>query len=131
MKFNKQVFAFTLIIGCITPSFVLGQDGFTPTGFRTIIDLGCEISGECFVTVDGEPFGQAVGCVASTQARWHTSKSIFKENGRGILAMMITAQVSGKKIDMNLIGCFDDFFPGRPNSPTFNFIHIRDGADVP
>ncbi len=96
------------------------------TGFREVLDIGCHsYDGECYISLVGDVFGSEHGC-ASIQARWN---SLATKNGRAILAILTSAFIAGKYVNIYVNECYESV--GGGIFPQVGWILVRDKKDVP
>jgi hypothetical protein len=106
-----------LIISSIFSANILAQEG--STGFRNIIGFGCHLNdGACYFDIDGGAVGLAE-CLSSN-IRFNSQDTI---NGKTWLSLLQIALTTGKRIQLNIVGCYSL----QPNYPTFNFGRIEIG----
>jgi len=89
------------------------------TGFRHIVDIGCE-GASCFVTFDGAPFPGLAGttCAAPTlEFRWDASTP----GGKLAYGSFLAAYTSGKSVSVYYSTCFG---PWNGVYPTIGYFHI-------
>jgi len=119
---KNLTYSLLLIIYLGLTNVVLALDELTDP--RQVTGIACHVyDGECAVALSGESFGVQHQC-ASTQARWDS----FDPNGKAMLALLTSAQNTGKNVRLNIHDCFPNIAPGRPNVPTFNFVIIGCGV---
>lgn len=96
------------------------------TGYREVVAIGCHsYDGECYISLAGDTFGSDYGC-ADTQARWN---SLTTKNGRAILAMLTSAFIAGKYVDIYVDGCYERADGGI--WPQLGWILVKDKKHVP
>ena len=84
------------------------------TGWRNLLGFGCHLNdGICYLDIDGAPVG-ASQC-RTTNIRFNTKAS---ENGDVWASMLLAAYVSGKRVNLNISGCYGNY-------PTFDHGRIE------
>ncbi|GIB54920.1 hypothetical protein [Vibrio cholerae] len=77
--------------------------------------VGCHIdTNTCFVYIESEI---TTSCTANDKSlRWNGESNT---NGKSVLSILLSAQVSGKPITFSVKGCYDNY-------PSFNWLAIGD-----
>ena len=134
MKRTLAIVTILFLSLCVIVSASGADEFFAQSGYRDIIDLGCDNLGECWLTVanEGGAFNLPENCTGTIPAyptqkqfRWDITKT---PNGRGILALLMSAQVTGKKVNLGYCTidhpepCYTTH--GGASAPTFVWVHV-------
>ena len=107
----KMLFGLLLAGFCMSLQAAEGN-----TGWRTLTSFGCHLNdGTCYFSVDGAAVGPAE-CL-KTNIRFNTKTS---ENGDTWSSLILAAYLAGKKVHLNIAGCYGAY-------PTFSYGEIEKG----